>query len=209
MTFSSIRFFGGLVATASVVALAGCHARTYDKRHYILEASRPDAPVEASSDAVLEVRRFAIDAAFADKGLVYRRDEFVYESDFYHEFLVTPAVMVTERTRLWLARSGLFQRVLTLGSRVQPDYTLEGDITALYGDFRDQAAPQAVMELHCFLLAKDDPDKTVVWGNVYKASVPLDGETADALVQAFDRCLVQILERLEQDLRESLARAAG
>jgi ABC-type uncharacterized transport system auxiliary subunit len=209
MTFSSTKFFGALTALVAIVALCGCGARTYNKLHYVLEAARPDSPAETRSDAVLEVRRFTIDAAFANKGLVYRRDEFTYESDFYHEFLVAPAVMVTEKTRLWLARSGLFQRVLTLGSRLEPTCTLEGNITALYGDFRDETAPKAVMELHCFLLSDADAGRTVILAEVYEASSPLESDTADAMVEALDNCLVQILKRLEADLQRSLASDSG
>jgi ABC-type uncharacterized transport system auxiliary subunit len=204
MTFSSTKSFGVLTAVVSVVALCGCGARTYNKRHYILEAARPAPLAETRSDAVLEVRRFTIDAAFANKGLVYRLDEFAYEPDFYQEFLVAPAIMITAKTRLWLAQSGLFQRVLTLGSRLEPTYTLEGDITALYGDFRDEAAPKAVMELHCFLLSDADPGRAVVFGKVYEASSPLQSTTADVLVEALNNCLVDILERLEADLQESV-----
>jgi len=209
MTFHLVRSSLCLIWAALVLALSGCARTAVDKRYYILEAVRPGEPSAVQTDTVLEVRRFTIDAAFADPGLVYRRDELVYESDFYHEFLVAPAVMVTERTRLWLARSGMFERVLGSGSRLEPTYTLEGNITMLYGDLSDASAPEAVMELHCFLLASEDADEAVVSGKVYGASNPLEARTADALVKALDRCLTQILERLEADLKQSLAGASG
>ena len=209
MTFHSGKVSMCLIWIALAVTLSGCVRTSVDKRYYLLEAVRPGEPAAAQSDTVLEVRRFTIDAAFADAGLVYRRDELVYESDFYHEFLVSPAVMVTEKTRFWLARSGVFERVLAPGSLLQPTHTLEGNITMLYGDLSDASAPRAVMELHCFLLASEDVDQTVVSGKVYGASNPLEARTADALVKALDRCLTQILERLEADLKQSLAGTSG
>ena len=209
MTFHSVRFSACLIWAAFLLTLSGCARTAVDKRYYILEAVRPGEPAAMQTGAILEVRRFTIDAAFAAPGLVYRRDELVYEADYYHEFLVAPAVMVTEKTRLWLARSGMFERVLAPGSRLEPTYTLEGNITTLYGDLSDASAPKAVMELHCFLLASEDADETIVSGKVYGASNPLEARTADALVKALDQCLTQILERLEADLKRSLADASG
>ena len=209
MTFSSSKFSVCLYFLLLTVVLGGCARTAVNKRHYILEAARQDGPAETQTDVVLEVHRFTIDAAFADKALVYRRDELIYESDYYHEFLVAPAVMITERARLWLARSGLFARVLTPGSRLEPSHTLEGNITQLYGDFSDPSAAKAVLELHCFLLANENVDETIVFGKVYGVSIPLKTRTADALVEALDRCLIQILERLEEDLQQSLADGSG
>ena len=209
MTFNSGRCFVCVIWTALVLTLGGCVRTSVDKRYYILGAVRPGESAAVQTDTVLEVRRFTIDAAFADQGLVYRRDEFVYESDFYRAFLVAPAVMVTEKTRLWLARSGMFERVLTPGSRLEATHTLEGNITMLYGDLSDASAPKAVMELHCFLIANDDPDETVVLHRVYGASNPLESQSTDALVEALDRCLVHILARLEKDLGQSLSRETG
>ena len=209
MTFHSVRFSVCVIWAALLLTLSGCARTAVDKRYYILEAVRPGEPAAAQTDTILEVRRFTIDTAFAQPGLVYRRDALVYESDYYHEFLVAPAVMVTERTRLWLARSGMFERVLAPGSRLEPTYTLEGNITMLCGDLTDASAPKAVMELRCFLLASEDADETIVSGKSYNASNPLEARTADALVRALDRCLTQILERLEADLKQSLADVSG
>jgi len=209
MTFHSGKVSMCLIWIALAVTLSGCVRTSVNKRYYILEAVRQGGPAAMQADAVLEVHRFTIDAAFADKGLVYRRDELVYESDFYHEFLVSPAVMVTEKTRLWLARSGMCERVLTPGSRLESTHTLEGNITMLYGDLSDASAPKAVMELHCFLLANGEADEKVAFGKVYGASNPLEAQSADALVKALDRCLTQILERLEEDLKQSLVGSSG
>jgi ABC-type uncharacterized transport system auxiliary subunit len=209
MTFSSSKFSVCLFGLACAIAVGGCAQTAAHKRHYILEAVRQDEPAETQTDVVLEVHRFTIDAAFAGKALVYRRDQLTYESDFYHEFLVAPAVMITEKARLWLARSGLVARVLTPGSRLEASHTLEGNITQLYGDFSDPSTAQAVLELHCFLLANENADETIVFGKVYGASIPLEAQTADALVEALDQCLIQIFERLEDDLQQSLADSSG
>jgi hypothetical protein len=123
MSLSSTISFAVFVGLASIVLLSGCTPATYNIRQYVLEATRPGQPAETQSQAVLAVNRFAIDAAFADNSFVYRLEEFAYESDFYHRFLIAPAVMVTEQTRLWLARSGLFECVAIPGGRLEPAHS--------------------------------------------------------------------------------------
>ena len=142
-----------LVPAACSLVLSGC-ARpvSANSRFYMLQAPRPAAPAVREGKAVLAVPRFTIDAAYANRGLVYRLDEHRYESDAYNEFLVSPTVMITERTRDWLAQSGLFAQVLGSGSGAEPTHRMEANIAAIYGDFRDKRAPKAVMEIRFFLL---------------------------------------------------------
>ena len=91
--------------------LSGCGSRqAYDKKHYILNATRQGESRRAAMDSILDVRHFTIDSAFSGRGLVYRTGEFQYDSDFYSEFLTSPAAMITDKTRTWLAESGLFIR---------------------------------------------------------------------------------------------------
>ena len=189
----------------SAIMLNGCGRTSYNKRTYILDAVRQQEPGQAESDVILEVRRFTIDSTFANKGFVYRRSEHQYESDFYNQFLISPAIMVSEKTRHWLSRSGVFERVLVPGSRLESTHTLEANITALYADVRDKSSLRAVMELRVFLIANNNTGESVVLGERYQASYPLQSNTPDALVEAFDKCLSQILTGLEKDLKKELS----
>jgi cholesterol transport system auxiliary component len=124
--------------------------------------------------------------------------------DFYNEFLVSPGAMVTEKTRNWLSQSGLFARVLDAGSYAKPTHTLEGNITALYGDVRDRSSPAAVMEIRVFLIVNKAPRESIILGKTYRASSGLKTKSAEGLVEAFDNCLETILTDLQHDLEENL-----
>jgi len=187
------------------IMFAGCGRTSYSKRTYILDAARPPGPVQAESHVILEVRRFTIDSAFADKGFVYRRGEHEYESDFYNQFLISPAVIVSETTRHWLCRSGICERVLVPGSRLESTHTLEANITALYADVRDKSSLRAVMKLRAFLIANNNTDESVILGERYQASCPLQSDTPDDFVEALDKCLAEILTGLEKDLKKELS----
>ncbi len=189
------------------IMLTGCGRMSYSKRTYILDAARQPEPGQAKSHVILDVRRFTIDSVFAGKGFVYRRGEHEYESDFYNQFLISPAVMVSEKTRHWLCRSGICGRVLVPGSRIESTHTLEANITALYADVRDKSSPRAVMELRAFLIANNPAAESVLLGKTYRASCPLQSNTPEALVEALDKCLAEILTSLEKDLKKELSPA--
>ena len=200
-----IRSFLGLSLVASAVLISGCGAKSYEKQHYLLDAQRVPSTVTGDNQNIVEVRRFTVETAFSTKGLTYRKGEFEYESDFYNEFLIAPGAMVTEKVRNWLSASGLSRRVLDPGSYLDPTCVLEGNIIALYGDFRGKSSPKAVMEIRVFLLEmKAGAEPAIVFGKTYKSSIAFESEGPDALVRALDRCLVDILTDLEKDLAEKL-----
>jgi ABC-type uncharacterized transport system auxiliary subunit len=135
--------------------VSGCaQSATAERKYYALDVTRAGPPAKVHTDATLRLRRFNVDEAFASRQLVYRVDEFQYEPDYYHQFLVLPGVMITEETRDWLANSGLFDRVTAVGSRVESTYLLEGNVIDLYADFRSKSAPVAIVAIRFFLLPR-------------------------------------------------------
>jgi ABC-type uncharacterized transport system auxiliary subunit len=189
----------------SAIIIAGCGPKSYEKQQYILDTQRASSVVASDNQNIIEVRRFTINPAFSTKSLTYRTGEFEYESDFYNEFLVSPGAMVTEKVRNWLSASGLSRRVLDPGSYVDPTHVIEGNVIALYGDFRDKSSPAAVMEIRIFLLEmKTGNEPVIVFGKTYKSSVALESKSPGDLVSALDRCLVKTLNNLEKDLAERL-----
>lgn len=206
---SGVPVFAWLCFLGIVPIVGGCvSGPSYEEQHYILEAVRQGAPARPAVDGSLDVHRFSVDSAFATRNLVYRLAEFKYETDSYRQFLIPPGIMITERTRDWLSDSGLFGRVLPAGSRVAPTYTLEANVTALYGDFSNEAAPAAVMEIRFFLLRNAD-EETVVFAETYRVAAPVPDRTAEVFVRALNTSLVEILTRLEADLQKALAGKAA
>lgn len=187
-----------------LLILPGCGSRqAYDKKYYVLGAVRQAESTGAETGSILDVRRLTIDSAFGGRGLVYRIGDFEYESDFYNEFLVSPSAMITEKMRNWLTGTGLFERVLDMGSMIDPTHVIEGNITALYGDFRDKSAPAAIMEIRVFLLkAQPSGEAVPVFGKTYKSTLAVESAGPEGLIEVLDRCLEEILSTLEKDLRQ-------
>ena len=151
-----------VLAVAAVVVASGCAvpAREYAaKRHYVLEAARAGRTQAAAAAPVVKVRRFAVSDRFAGTGFVYRTGDVTVESDFYNEFFVPPASLVTEAAQTWLAASGIFSHVGSGGSGPDAAYTLEGEVGTLLGDFSDAAQPKAVLALSLVLINEEGDER--------------------------------------------------
>ena len=182
--------------------LQGC--RSTAPRRYALDTTRPDRPAGTPSSAILDVRRLTIDAVYESKGLVYRQGETLYETDYENEFLVLPARLITDRTRNWIIDAELCACVLDSGSLLEPTHSVEGHITRLYGDYRDENARKAVMELKLYLVSHKQLGQAILLGKTYQQTEAISSADADALVKAFDICLVRILTELEGDLKVTM-----
>lgn len=183
--------------------LPGCGSRTaYNQRNFILETSRNRPQQEISNNVILDVQSFSVDTTFSTKSLVYRKGQSEYETDFYNQFLVRPEDMITEKTRSWLSDSGLFKWVLEPGSYTDATHMLEGNIIALYGDFRDESSPRAIIKIRFFLVKLSG--KSVVFGKTYETVSEVGDRTAESLIEAYETCLANILTDLEEDLQELL-----
>lgn len=202
------RALSKLVAIAvllTAILCSGCVSRqSYAKHQFVINTVRTAQPNSPSRDIVLAVSGFTVDPAYDSRGLLYRKAESEYESDFYNEFLVAPQALISSQTRNWLAQSGLFKTVIEQGSPVEATHILEGNVLALYGDFRGQSLPRAVIEIRIFVVTNSDSRPEVVFTHNYHASKQAEEQTADALVAAFNQCLAQILTELEKDLGEVL-----
>jgi cholesterol transport system auxiliary component len=196
-----------LIAVLFAFTSCGCFPRTADdRRYYILDATRQGKPAGVRSDAVLRLRRFEVDAAFSTRQLVYRIEEFRYESDYYNQFLVSPGVMIMTETRDWLEDSGLFARVSATNGRLAAAYTLEGNVRALYADFTNKAGSMGIVEVRFVLLEDANAEGSAVLSRTYRATSPIFVRTAEAVVEAFSRSLQEILAQLENDMAKILAR---
>jgi ABC-type uncharacterized transport system auxiliary subunit len=184
-----------------LMLLPGCiEKKAFNQRDFLLEASRNDPQQKTSKDIILDVQSFSVNTAFGTKSFVYRKNQSEYETDFYNQFLVRPEDMLTEQTRDWLSESGLFKWVLEPGSYADATHTLQGNIIALYGDFREESSPKARIKIRFFLVKLSD--KSVVFTNTYEAVSEFKDRAAESLVEAFDACLTNILSDLEKDLQE-------
>jgi cholesterol transport system auxiliary component len=202
-----------LGALALALLAAGCAnplTRTPpEKRFYVLEAAGPAAPQAAAPPegsacltgrSVLKIRNLRVSPRYDEREMVYRVSDISYISDFYNAYFIPPAQLVTAETVRWLGRAGLCGHVVDAGSDLEPTHTLEGSVASLYGDFRDQRAPKAVLEIQFLLLKEGKLLSDVAYQKSFRKEVPLPEATPQALVRGLDTALTEILRELTADL---------
>jgi cholesterol transport system auxiliary component len=189
--------------------IAGCInlEKSYpEKRYFTLDASRVEDVTSTDTEKVITIRRFRVSPKYEGKGLVYRLKEVNYESDFYNEFFISPSSMFTEEIRKRLAGSGLFKYVVEPSSLLDSTYSLEGAVTALYGDYRVNTAPKAVLEIQFFLLQETDSNPKIIYQSQYHKEEPFKNNTPDELVKSWNSAFSQILTEFENDLKEYMSK---
>jgi len=197
---------------ALLVLCSGCvgFERSYpDKRYFVLEAGGNLSPTNPSANETLQVSNIRVSPRYADRSFVYRTSEAGYEADFYNQFLVSPASLITEEVRKDLTASQVFKYVISASNQSQPSYVLEGTVNALYGDFRNANAPRAVLEMEFFLTSEIPAKPGILMQKRYAKALPLTGRTPEALVKGWNEALEEILTALVADLKAATLKDSG
>ena len=198
-----------------LIFVSGCinfdFERSYPEKHYFAFDAGWDEKSAASDqtvNGVLEVSELRISPRYQGQSFVYRISDAGYESDFYNQFLIAPAALITEEVRKGLAQSRIFAYVTNSASQLRPTHRLEGTVNALYGDFRSGGG-RAVVELEVFLTKQAPTGTEVVMDKRYSRSVPLTRRSPEALVKGWDEALRGIFTSLITDLKAAKLQQAS
>jgi cholesterol transport system auxiliary component len=170
------------------------------KDTFLLEVQRSGTAVVSGSKAILSVQPFSIAPAFERNSIVSRVDENEYVADYYNEYFVSPAMMVTNQTRQWLVESHLFAHVLSPSSIVQPTHILEGHVMAMFLDQSNIEQPLALLKISFYLVKKHKRDETITFHKTYTVTRSMQSTNTQAYAAAQTAALTEILQAIETDL---------
>ena len=191
-------FVTALGVGAGAALLTGCRLGKESAPHRAFVLQAPPAPAAGPETGgapagVLLVRPFRVAPAFDSRSFVVRRGESEFATDAYNGFLGSPGTLLTEALAGWVRGLGVFATVLTGGSQLPPSHALEGEVTALYGDYRDPARPAAVLALQLRLLHPLVASSAAVrWEREERRTIPLEKAGAEELVSGWNRALAEI-----------------
>ena len=188
----------------AVLALAGCSAISRPspvRQTFLLDPPAPPA-VAHSQPGTLRVGTINIAAPFRGKTFVYRVSDLRFDTDYYVEFLVPPATMLTEQTTRALDHAKPFARVAGPGAGAAADaeWVLDGFATALYADTREAAKPAAELDITYYLTPTAGSQETPVWTREYRQHVPMRDATPVADAEARNKAFGEIVSELARDL---------
>jgi cholesterol transport system auxiliary component len=198
----SQRTLAAVAAIAITATLVACSVSRQApvKDMYLLESTLP-AMAAAPKPVSVRVGIVNVATPFRGRAFVYRETDLKYDADFYHEFFVAPAAMLSDATARALAAAKVFRSVVPPGVAAdEGDYVVDGFVSELYGDARDTAKPAAILNAAFYVSVANAPLPSVVWSREYRQRVPVSDASADALARGWNAALSTILADLARDL---------
>ncbi len=189
------------IVFATALALVGCafNRPAPVKQQYLLDPP-PTSAVAKSQPTSVRVGSINVAAPFRGRNFVLREADLRYQTDYYNEFLVPPATMVTELTARALERSKAFARVVPPGYSADADWVLDGFVSALYADERDGKKIAADVTISYYLFHSGGGSGMPVWTHDYQRRVPVSGAATDSYAAALNQAFGEIFTELSRDL---------
>jgi len=189
------------VVVAATLAACSLSRPTPVKRTFLLEPTLPAAATGTPKPASVRIGVVTVAAPFRGKTFVFRESDLRYESDYYDEFFIAPAIMFSDATAKALAASNVFRRVVPFGAASdEGDYVLDGFVSELYGDTRDPAAPAAVITVTYYLTPTNVIGSGVAWTREYRQRAKVSGGGPEAMARGLNAALSAVLADLARDL---------
>ncbi|MEN8210135.1 MAG: ABC transporter [Thermodesulfobacteriota bacterium] len=189
----------GLLAVLS--SCSGIRNEYQEKMMFRLEASPQMAAFQDQKTGQgLLVKRFSISPEFESSLFMYRVNKNRFGSDFYNNYVVPPAQMITDLIMENLYASPLFSPV-SPNSMDDIQYQLWGKIIELYGDIRDKKHLKAVVTIRMRLDKNEDGTFKPVNHKTYTANFTLSEPSPEAYIDGLNQGLTKIMNDFFEDLK--------
>ncbi len=194
-----------LLTPAVLAACSVLPDRPYvETQRFPLEPRRTGAPVAGRGRRTLLLRTLSAGAGLDTRNLRVLRPDGTVQVDFYAEWAALPAEGAEQALRRWLIESRLFSAILAPGSRLTPDFILEGELSALIA-IQAQGIARAELTL---LLIDERNGSRLVGQLVSEGTAPLPGGTAPPTAEQAATAMVAALGNAFASLERALQRYA-
>jgi hypothetical protein len=172
-----------------------------DFKVYSLDPSGQAHAGYSGEPVAVGLGEFSVASQFADRYLTYRSDEVSYESDFYHQMMTSPAVIIQNQTESWLKASPVVKFVLPSDAVYNTSYLISGKVFEFYGDYRQIDQPKAVLAIELTVTNTKADNNPVLLQKVYSESISMQKTSPKLLVEGWNQALGKILAEFEADLK--------
>lgn len=197
----SIILIGLVILLSAFYGCAGLNKDPIEKNYFDLTINLAASDQNnISQGAVLLVKDFLIDSTFDSFSFVYRIGKNEYETDYYNEFISSPAKMITEKIEESLYKSSHFISAQTK-MKQNIDFRLSGKITSLYGDFQDTNISKAIIEIRMILEKMTGNTFQIVFEKIYPAEENIPTHAPDHLVAGWNAGFSKIVTQFINDFK--------
>lgn len=185
--------------------LGGCSVlptRDYQQRRdWPLNPRRASVAPPRANGRVLLIRTMTAAPGMDARGVQWLMKDGSLNTDYYEQWSVAPAQAMEEAMRHWLADSGLFAAVVAPGSRINADFVMEPELTALIAN-PEAGTARASLSL---VLSEPKGERTRVrLQKTETAEIPLRGTGVEAIVAGLREAAAAVLQQAETALAAAI-----
>ncbi len=168
-----------------------------DKNFYRVQGSQAAETPETGKG--LLVKRFSISPEFDTNSFVYRLSPTRFGTDYYNNFIVSPARMITDVIQEDLWASPLFSQT-PIHTMADVHFQLNGKVIDFYGDIQDKKKLRAIVTIRLILEQNTGDNFTQVINKTYGAQILLDAPDPGLLADGLGRGIVLVLDAFYEDI---------
>ena len=179
----------------------GCLSKPSLKTEMFAFQNPPPAKTTSTSGRVIAVHSVDISALFNNNSFTYRTGPQSYETDPYANFMASPQETIAIAVRAHLRSNGYFKDVVEPGSLVNADEIVDVHVFELYGDFSEPGHAAAVLSMRISLYRSEAAKgEQLILQKDYSRRIPLQKNTAAAVMAGWDKALGEIMTQFTDDL---------
>ncbi|HSO83565.1 ABC-type transport auxiliary lipoprotein family protein [Thiocapsa sp.] len=183
-----------------VVSGCGSPAPMRPDLFYSLDPEPLESPAGAALPGTLLVSDLAARGFLGGRQIVFRTEAEPLQVQRYDDLLwADPVPRALSRNLVRAVRHAqVFEFALIPADRVRADYLLGGEVER-FEHLPTATPPRVVGALNLALVRADD--RRSVWDRSYRAEVEVQGDTPDAMAEAFNRLAALLAADVVRDLR--------
>ncbi|WP_220717932.1 ABC-type transport auxiliary lipoprotein family protein [Agarivorans litoreus] len=188
----------------SIVVLFGCGiGKPIDSpNNYAIVADYPDKTFSKKFETV-RIDSVRVDSPFNNTQMVFRLSDVSFETDYYNRYITEPGAIIENQLSTLITRSGLAENTVPYNASVSTNVVLKTVVTKLFGDFRKDQTPAALMEIQFILVDTSAARPDIILEKKLSRKIELADKTPQAFAKGLSNALTEIFDELVESLNKA------
>ncbi len=175
---------------------------------YLLNYPAPTFALPDKIDDTIRLNRFSIATAYNSNSMIFRQDNYAFDSFNYNRWAVNPADMVGDILLRDLQAGGLFLAVFSRDTVDEGRYVVSGGIEEFFLK-KDNSGNNAVLSLAITLkdAKQRDTRKRIIFQKKYFREEALNEQSPRGYCQAMSKAMQQLSTQIINDIYQGIKSA--
>ncbi|MFL0969651.1 hypothetical protein [Vibrio parahaemolyticus] len=168
-------------------------------KNYAIVAGSPVKTYFEKYEMIL-IDSVRVESPFNNTQMVFRLSDVSFESDYYNRYITEPSAIIENQIPTSLTRAGVVGSIVPYSAGVATNLILKTVVTKLFGDFRKDQTPTAIMEIQFILVDSSSIRPTIIFDKTIASKVELSEKTPEELAKGLGIALTNIFEELAEEI---------